>query len=38
MVFAEKPVAAGLLVLTLVILVFAMLPSIRKGREEAFQE
>ena len=38
MVFAEKPVAAGLLVLTLVILVFAMLPSIRKGREQAFQE
>jgi putative tricarboxylic transport membrane protein len=38
MVFAEKPVAAGLLVLTLVILVFAVLPSVRKGREEAFQE
>lgn len=38
MVFAEKPVAAGLLLLTLVILVFAMLPSIRKEREKAFQE
>jgi putative tricarboxylic transport membrane protein len=38
MVFLEKPVAAGLLILTIVILVFALLPSIRQGREKAFQE
>jgi putative tricarboxylic transport membrane protein len=38
MVFVEKPVAAVLLVLTLAILVFALLPSVRKGRDQAFQE
>ncbi len=37
-VFVEKPVAAGLLLLTAIILVFALLPSIRQGREKAFQE
>jgi putative tricarboxylic transport membrane protein len=37
-VFTQKPVAAGLLLLTLVIFVFAVLPSVRKGRETAFQE
>ncbi len=38
MTFVERPVSAGLLVLALVILVVALLPSVRRGREDAFQE
>ncbi len=36
--FVERPLSAGLLVLTLVLLVIAILPAIRKGREQVFQE
>jgi putative tricarboxylic transport membrane protein len=35
--FVERPLSAGLLVLTLVLLVIAILPAIRKGREQVFQ-
>ncbi len=38
MTFVERPVSAGLLVLALVILVVALLPAVRRGREDAFQE
>jgi len=38
MTFVERPVAAGLLVLAFAVLVIAVLPAVRKGREEAFQE
>jgi putative tricarboxylic transport membrane protein len=38
MTFIERPVSAGLLVVALLILTVAMLPAMRKKREEAFQE
>jgi putative tricarboxylic transport membrane protein len=38
MTFVERPVAAGLLLLALATLIIAVLPTVRKGREEAFQE
>jgi putative tricarboxylic transport membrane protein len=38
MTFVERPVSAVLLVITAIILVLILLPSVRKGREEAFQE
>jgi putative tricarboxylic transport membrane protein len=38
MTFVERPVAAGLLLFALAVLVIALLPAIRKGREEAFQD
>jgi putative tricarboxylic transport membrane protein len=38
MTFVERPVAAGLLLVALAVLVIALLPSVRRGREEAFQE
>ena len=38
MTFIERPVSAVLLVLALVIIVVAVLPAVRRGREEAFQE
>jgi putative tricarboxylic transport membrane protein len=38
MTFVERPVSAGLLLLALAIMVIAVLPTVRKGREEAFQE
>ena len=38
MVFVEQPVAAALLALTFLILIIAVLPSMRKNREQAFQE
>jgi putative tricarboxylic transport membrane protein len=38
MTFVERPVSAGLLVVALAIMVLAVLPTVRKGREEAFQE
>jgi putative tricarboxylic transport membrane protein len=38
MTFVERPISAILLVLALAIIVIAVLPGVRKGREEAFQE
>jgi putative tricarboxylic transport membrane protein len=34
--FARRPISAGLLLVALVVLVIAVLPSIRRGREEVF--
>ncbi|MBM1169936.1 tripartite tricarboxylate transporter permease [Microvirga arabica] len=36
--FIERPVSAGLLLVAAVLLVIALLPSIRKGRDEVFTE
>jgi putative tricarboxylic transport membrane protein len=36
--FVERPVSAGLLLLALIILTVAVLPAVRRGREQAFQE
>jgi putative tricarboxylic transport membrane protein len=38
MTFLERPLSAGLLVLALIMIVIAILPAIRKSREEVFQE
>ena len=38
MTFVERPISAVLLLLALVVMVIAVLPAVRKGREEAFQE
>src|SRR5919198_724680 len=38
MTFLERPLSAMLLLLALAIMVVAVLPAVRKGREEAFQE
>jgi putative tricarboxylic transport membrane protein len=38
MTFIERPVSAGLLVVAIATLVVAVLPAVRKGREEAFRE
>jgi putative tricarboxylic transport membrane protein len=38
MTFVERPVAAGLLLIALAIMIVAVLPAVRKGREVAFQE
>jgi putative tricarboxylic transport membrane protein len=38
MVFVNRPLSAGMLALSLVLIVFAILPAIRSGREEVFQE
>jgi putative tricarboxylic transport membrane protein len=38
MTFVERPVSAVLLVAALAIMVIAVLPAVRKSREEAFQE
>jgi putative tricarboxylic transport membrane protein len=38
MTFVERPVSAALLLLAVAIMVIAVLPTVRKGREEAFQE
>jgi putative tricarboxylic transport membrane protein len=38
MTFVERPVSAVLLLLALAVLVIAVLPTVRKSREEAFQE
>jgi len=38
MTFVERPVSAVLLLVTAVILVTALLPAVRRGREDAFQE
>ncbi|MCG7392180.1 tripartite tricarboxylate transporter permease [Microvirga sp. ACRRW] len=36
--FIERPVSAGLLAVSAILLVIALLPSIRKGRDEVFTE
>jgi putative tricarboxylic transport membrane protein len=36
--FVERPVSAGLLVVALAIVVIAIVPAVRKGREQAFQD
>ena len=36
--FVERPISAGLLAVAAVLLVLALLPSIRKGRDEVFVE
>jgi putative tricarboxylic transport membrane protein len=38
MTFVERPISAVLLLLAVVVLVIAVLPTVRKTREEAFQE
>jgi putative tricarboxylic transport membrane protein len=38
MTFVERPVSAGLLAVALIVLVAAVLPAVRKGREEVFKE
>jgi len=38
MVFVNRPLSAGMLALSLVLMVFAILPAIRSGREEVFRE
>jgi len=38
MTFIDRPLSAGLLVLSVITIVLAVLPAIRKGREEVFQE
>jgi putative tricarboxylic transport membrane protein len=36
--FVERPVSAGLLAVAVILLILALLPSIRKGRDEVFVE
>jgi putative tricarboxylic transport membrane protein len=36
--FIERPVSAGLLAVALILLVIALLPAIRKSRDEVFVE
>jgi putative tricarboxylic transport membrane protein len=38
MTFVERPVSAGLLAVAVIVLVAAVLPAVRKGREEVFKE
>jgi putative tricarboxylic transport membrane protein len=38
MTFVERPVSAALILLALAVMVIAVLPGVRKSREEAFQE
>ena len=37
-VFIQRPISLGLLITTAILLVLMALPSIKKAREEAFQE
>jgi len=37
-VFIQRPISLGLLIATAVLLVLMALPSIKKARQEAFQE
>jgi TctA family transporter len=37
-VFVQRPISLGLLIATAILLVLMALPSLRKAREEAFQE
>jgi len=36
--FVERPLSAGLLALSLILVIIAVLPAIRRSREEVFQE
>jgi putative tricarboxylic transport membrane protein len=36
--FIERPISAGLLAMAVILLVLAVLPAIRKGRDEVFTE
>jgi putative tricarboxylic transport membrane protein len=38
MTFVERPLSAGLLLVALVLMVIAILPSIRQSREQVFKE
>jgi len=38
MTFIDRPLSGGLLLLSVITIVLAVLPAIRKGREEVFQE
>ena len=38
LVFFQKPISAGFLIASIILLVIIALPAIRKKREEAFQE
>jgi putative tricarboxylic transport membrane protein len=38
MTFVERPISAGLLVVTVIVLVVAVLPSMSKKRDEVFTE
>ena len=38
MTFVERPLSAGLLLMALVLIVIAILPSIRESREQVFKE
>jgi putative tricarboxylic transport membrane protein len=38
MIFIHRPISLGLLIAAAVLLVIVALPTIRRGREEAFQE
>jgi putative tricarboxylic transport membrane protein len=38
MTFIERPISAGLLLLAVGLITLALLPAIRKGRDEVFQE
>ncbi|MDB5590539.1 MAG: hypothetical protein JWR86_1064, partial [Enterovirga sp.] len=38
MTFIERPVSAGLLLVAIVLLAIALLPTIRKSRDEVFTE
>jgi TctA family transporter len=38
MVFLQRPISLGLLIVTAILLVLMALPNLRKAREEAFQE
>jgi putative tricarboxylic transport membrane protein len=38
MTFVESPISAGLLLVALVLLVVSLLPSLRRSRDEVFQE
>jgi putative tricarboxylic transport membrane protein len=38
MTFLDRPISAGLLAVAIVLLALALLPTIRKGREEVFVE
>ena len=38
MTFVERPISAGLLVVAVVVLAIALLPSISKKRDEVFTE
>jgi putative tricarboxylic transport membrane protein len=38
MIFIERPISAGLLIIAAIAIAAVTLPAIRKGREQAFKE